>query len=108
MTTPYRHPLAIHDDLNIVQAWPEIDSVPVEDLTLTVDCYINELEQTMTRTIEEKGLPYMLSKDAAGLCTILLDRVRFPFPRLLRMCQSIVSPVRGRESAGRRLRNSSA
>lgn len=90
MTIPSCVAIAINDELDVAEAWPGIENIPVEDLAVSVDGFIDDLEQTMTRVIEEQGLPYLLSNDAAGLCTILLGRVRLPFPMLLKICRTII------------------
>jgi hypothetical protein len=82
--------IAIHDDLDIAQAWPQIEQLPVEALAPAIDDFIEDLQEALTDAIEEKGIPYLVAGDAGGLCEALLGRVRVPFPMLLKMCRTIV------------------
>src|SRR4051812_49233440 len=81
---------ALLEDLDVVEAAPELYDVPVENLELAVDRYLDELEDRLIEAIESEGLPYLKSQDAAGLCTVLLPKVRLPLPMLLQMCRTIV------------------
>jgi len=82
---------AIHKDLDILEALPEIQDIPVEQLELYVERYVTEIQQSLLKVIKVKGDPYIRSKDAAGLCaTILESGVGLPPRMLLKMCQTIL------------------
>lgn len=82
---------AIHKDLDIVEALPEIQDIPVEQLEPYVEEYVMRIQQTMYGIIRAKGESYLRAKDAAGLCAACLDSgVSLPPRMLLRMCQTIL------------------
>ncbi len=82
---------AIHRDLDIVEALPEIQELPVEQLEIYVERYVTQMQTALLNVIREKGDPYIRSKDAAGLCAMCLEAgVSLPPRMLLRMCQTIV------------------
>lgn len=82
---------AIHKDLDIVEALPEIQELPVEDLEPYVERYVTEMHQALTSIIESAGDGFLRAKDAAGLCAACLESgIGLPPRMLLRMCQTIV------------------
>lgn len=82
---------AIHKDLDILEALPDVYEMPVEELEKQIDGYIQNLQQSMVRTIKTLGEPYIKSKDAAGLCiTCMRSGVSLPPEMLLKMCQTIM------------------
>jgi hypothetical protein len=82
---------AIHKDLDIIEAIPEVQDLPVEQLESYVEHYILKVQESLCNVIEAKGDSYIRSKDAAGLCAACLESgVGLPPRMLLRMCQTIV------------------
>ena len=82
---------AIHSDLDIVEALPEVADLPVEELESYVERFVLNVQEALYNVIADHGEPYLRSKDAAGLCATCLDAgVSLPPPMLLRMCQTIV------------------
>lgn len=82
---------AIHKDLDIVEAMPEIQDLPVEQLEYYVENYVSEMHETLFSIIREKGDPFIRSKDAAGLCAACMEAgIGLPPRMLLRMCQTII------------------
>ncbi|MBI5156069.1 hypothetical protein HZA45_02210 [Candidatus Peregrinibacteria bacterium] len=82
---------AIHRDLDIVEALPEIQDLPVEQLEIYVERYVTQVQQALYGIIQKKGDPYIRSKDSAGLCALCLEAgISLPPRMLLRMCQTIV------------------
>lgn len=82
---------AIHKDLDILEALPDIYEMPLETLEQHIDAYIQTLQQSLLKTIRSLGEPYLKSKDAAGLCiTCLRAGVTLPPEMLLKMCQTIL------------------
>lgn len=82
---------AIHKDLDIIEALPEVQDLPVEQLETYVESYIMKTQETLCNVIEAKGDSYLRSKDAAGLCAACLESgVGLPPRMLLRMCQTII------------------
>jgi hypothetical protein len=83
---------AIHSDLDIVEALPEVHDIPVDDLEMFVERYVLNVQESMYNTIKERGDKYLRSKDAAGLCAVCLDAgVSLPPRMLLKMCQTILN-----------------
>ncbi len=83
---------AIHSDLDIIEALPEVHDLPVEDLELYVEQYVLRIQESMYNVITKKGDQYIRSKDAAGLCATCLDSgVSLPPHMLLKMCQTILN-----------------
>lgn len=82
---------AIHKDLDILEALPIVYELPMEDLETHIDSYIQNLQETMVKTVKSLGEPYIKSKDAAGLCvTCLRAGVTLPPEMMLKMCQTIL------------------
>lgn len=82
---------ALHRDLDIVEALPEIQDLPVEQLEIYVERYVTQMQQTLCMVIRTQGDAFVRSKDAAGLCAACLEAgISLPPRMLLRMCQTIV------------------
>lgn len=82
---------AIHKDLDIVEALPEVQDLPVEQLETYVERYVVEIQESLCLVIEAKGDSYLRSKDAAGLCAACMESgIGLPPRMLLRMCQTII------------------
>lgn len=82
---------AIHKDLDVVEALPEIQDLPVEQLETYVEQYVIYVQEALCNVIRDKGEGYIRSKDAAGLCATIIDSgVSLPPKMLLRMCQTIL------------------
>lgn len=82
---------AIHKDLDVLEAMPEVYELPVEELEQQIDTFIHDVQQKLVNTIKSLGEPYMKAKDAAGLCvTCLRAGVSLPPEMLLKMCHTIL------------------
>ena len=82
---------AIHKDLDILEALPDVYELPMESLENHIDSYIRNLQQTIVKAVKSLGEPYIRSKDAAGLCiTCLRAGVTLPPEMMLKMCQTIL------------------
>lgn len=82
---------AIHKDLDILEALPDVYELPMESLEQHIDAYIQKLQQSLVQTIRSLGEPYLRSKDAAGLCiTCLRAGVNLPPEMLMKMCRTIL------------------
>jgi hypothetical protein len=82
---------AIHTDLDILEALPEVRNVPLEELETYVEQYVLSVHDSLYQVITEKGEPYLRSHDAAGLCATCIEGgVELPPRLLLRMCQTIL------------------
>ena len=82
---------AIHKDLDIIEALPEVQDLPVEQLETYVERYVLQVQESLANIIHEKGESFIRSRDAAGLCAACLESgVGLPPRMMLRMCQTIV------------------
>ncbi|MDD4628170.1 MAG: hypothetical protein PHE68_02130 [Candidatus Peribacteraceae bacterium] len=82
---------AIHSDLDILEALPEVHDLPVEELEPYIEHYVVEVQNSMRNVIQDRGEPYIRCKDAAGLCATCLEAgLTLPPAMLLKMCQTIV------------------
>lgn len=82
---------AIHSDLDILEALPEIHDLAVEELEAYVEHYVTSMHQMIYKAILDHGDPFIRSKDSAGLCATLLKMgVALPPHMLLKMCQTIM------------------
>ena len=82
---------AIHSDLDILEALPEVHEIPVEELEPYIERYVLNVQESMYDVIAKHGDPYIRSNDAAGLCaTCLQEGLSLPAPMLLKMCQTIL------------------
>jgi hypothetical protein len=83
---------AIHSDLDIVEALPEVHDLPVEDLELYVEKYVLGIQESLYNVILARGEKFIRSKDSAGLCATCLEAgVSLPPHMLLKMCQTIMN-----------------
>lgn len=82
---------AIHSDLDILEAIPEVQELAVEELEPYIEKYVVEVQNSLREVIQEHGEPYLKCKDAAGLCATCLEAgVMLPPAMLLKMCQTIL------------------
>ncbi len=82
---------AIHKDLDIIEALPEVYDLPFDQLEHHIDDYIHNLQRSLVDTVKSLGEPYLKSKDAAGLCiTCLRAGVSIPPQMMMKMCQTIM------------------
>jgi hypothetical protein len=82
---------AIHKDLDIIEALPEVYDLPLEQLEEHIDNYIRNLQNSLVTTVKSLGEPYLKAKDPAGLCiTCLRAGVSLPPEMMLKMCQTIL------------------
>lgn len=82
---------AIHSDLDIIEAIPEVQELAVEELEPYIERYVVEVQNTLREAIQKSGEPYLRCKDAAGLCATCLESgVLLPPAMLLKMCQTIL------------------
>lgn len=82
---------AIHKDLDIVEALPEIQDLPAEQLEPYVEQYVSQMHESIRNIVSLKGEPFLRSNDPAGLCATCLEGgVHLPPRMLLRMCRTII------------------
>lgn len=82
---------AIHSDLDIVEALPEVQELPVEELESYVERFVLNVQESMYNVIANIGERYVRAKDAAGLCATCLEAgISLPPGMLLKMCQTIL------------------
>ncbi|OGJ54761.1 hypothetical protein A3D11_01600 [Candidatus Peribacteria bacterium RIFCSPHIGHO2_02_FULL_49_16] len=82
---------AINSDLDILEALPEIQDLPIEQLEQYVEQYVFQLQECLQSSILEQGSRFIASKDAAGLCATCLEHgVGLPPQMLLKMCRTII------------------
>jgi len=82
---------AIHSDLDILEALPEIHDLSIEELEPYVERYVTTVHQMIYKSILEQGDQFIRSRDAAGLCATLLKAgIMLPPHMLLKMCQTIM------------------
>lgn len=82
---------AIHNDLDILEALPEVHDLPMEEMENYIEQYICRIHETMRDTVIKLGDMYLRAKDAAGLCAVCIEEgVHLPAHILLKMCQTIV------------------
>lgn len=82
---------AIHSDLDILEALPEVHELPMEELEPYIENYVTNIHSAIHEAVVETGEPFVRAKDAAGLCATLLDMgIGLPPTMLLKMCKTIV------------------
>ncbi len=82
---------AIHSDLDILEALPEVHDIPVDYLEPYIERFVVNVQEALYTVIVDYGEPYLRSRDAAGLCATCLEAgVSLPPTMLLRMCQTIM------------------
>ncbi len=82
---------AIHKDLDVIEALPEVQDLPVEQLETYVESYVLKMQEALCSVIESSGDRFIRSKDAAGLCASCMESgIGLPPRMLLRMCQTII------------------
>ena len=82
---------AIHSDLDILEALPEVHDLSLEELESYIEQYVTTIHHAIHQAITTNGEPYLRSKDAAGLCAVLLENgIDLRRKMLLHMCQTIM------------------
>ncbi len=82
---------AIRSDLDVLEALPEVEQLPVEELETYVERFVVAVQESLKSVITHRGEHFIRSHDAAGLCATCLEAgVSLPPGMLLRMCQTIV------------------
>ena len=82
---------AIHSDLDVLEALPEVHDIPVDDLEPYIERFVVNVQESLYNVIMDYGDPYLRSRDAAGLCATCLEAgISLPPGMLLRMCQTIM------------------
>ena len=82
---------AIHSDLDILEALPEVHDLPMEDLEDYIENYVTTMHQRIHSAVLTAGEDYIRARDAAGLCATLLKfDINLPPHMLLKMCQTIL------------------
>ncbi|PIP65700.1 hypothetical protein COU77_03675 [Candidatus Peregrinibacteria bacterium CG10_big_fil_rev_8_21_14_0_10_49_16] len=82
---------AINSDLDILEALPEIQDLPLEELEQYVERYVIQVQERLYSSILEKGSRFITAKDAAGLCATCLESgIALPAHMLLKMCRTII------------------
>jgi hypothetical protein len=82
---------AIHSNLDIIQAAPEVVHLSVDELEPYIEEFVTAVHQSMYSLIQTHGEPFIRAKDSAGLCATLQQfNVQLPNTMLLRMCQTIM------------------
>ncbi len=82
---------AIQSDLDVLEALPEVEQLPVEELEPYVESFVIAVQESLRNVIAASGDEYIRSHDPAGLCATCLEAgVSLPPGMLLRMCQTIV------------------
>lgn len=82
---------AIHSDLDILEALPEVHELPMEDLEDYIEGYVTNMHKKIHYAVLAAGDRFIRSKDSAGLCaTLLKEGVNLPPHMLLKMCQTIL------------------
>jgi len=82
---------AIHSDLDILEARPELSNLPVEELEPYIERFIVQTQEEIRGVISDKGGEFIKRKDPAGLCAACLaSGVGLPPGMLLKMCQTIL------------------
>jgi hypothetical protein len=83
---------AIHSDLDIIEALPEVEYLPVEELEVYVERFVLAVQESLRNVISARGEKYLRSKDAAGLCATCIESgIALPPSMLLKMCQTIMN-----------------
>ena len=83
---------AIHSDLDILEALPEVEYVAVEELETYVERFVLTVHESLRNVIVNRGEKYLRSCDAAGLCATCIEcGVALPPGMLLKMCQTIMN-----------------
>lgn len=82
---------AIHKDLDIIEALPEVQDLPVEQLETYVESFVLKTQEALCSVIEATGDKFIRAKDAAGLCASCMESgINLPPRMMLRMCQTII------------------
>ena len=82
---------AIHSDLDIMEALPEVHDLSVDELEPYIEQYVTKVHQAIHYAIIEEGQGFVRAKDVAGLCaTIQQAGVALPTRMLLKMCKTII------------------
>ena len=82
---------AIQSDLDVLEAIPEVQELPIEEMETYVERFVLNVQQSLYNVVIDSGDAYIRSQDAAGLCATCLEAgVALPPHMLLKMCQTIM------------------
>jgi hypothetical protein len=82
---------AIRTDLDVLEAIPEVQELPMEEMENYVERFVLNVQESLYNVVLHRGEPYIRSHDAAGLCATCLEAgVALPPHMLLKMCQTIM------------------
>lgn len=82
---------AIHSELDIIEALPEVQALPMEELEDYIEHYVTSIHNDIFDTVCTHGEDFIRCKDSAGLCaTLQSNGVKLPPTMLLKMCQTIM------------------
>lgn len=82
---------AIRTDLDVLEAIPEVQQLPMEEMETYVERFVLNVQESLYNVVLQHGEPYIRAHDAAGLCATCLESgVALPPHMLLRMCQTIM------------------
>jgi hypothetical protein len=82
---------AIRSDLDVLEAIPEVQELPMEEMETYVERFVLNVQESLYNVVLQRGEPFIRSHDAAGLCATCLESgVALPPHMLLKMCQTIM------------------
>ena len=82
---------AIHSNLDIIAAVPEVVHLNVDELEPDIENFVTNVHNSLFELIQAYGEPFIRAKDAAGLCATLQEHgVQVPNAMLLQMCQTVI------------------
>ncbi len=83
---------ALHRDLDVMEALPELADVPMEQLEPYVEQYVCYIQETLCTLLKERGDRYIRAQDAAGFCAACVEvGLNLPTRMMLRICQTILN-----------------
>ncbi len=82
---------AISSEFDIIDALPEVQTLPLHEVEGYVQEYVLTMHETLRSVIEAEGEQFITSQDAAGLCTICQEAgISVPPTMLINVCRAII------------------
>jgi len=81
---------AIHADLDVIEAYPTVVDLDMEEIEEKVEAYVLSLQSTLSHAVSFCR-QYLEGRDAEGLGDALLSfKIPLPAPMLRKMCKTMI------------------
>jgi len=85
---------AVASKLDAIEAYPELASMPVDQLEICADAFLVKIIESITTAIDDRGEVFIINNDPTGLAGFLFEEgIPVPLPALVAIAQDIVEQL---------------